>query len=100
MSVEREKRINAACAVAFLATAAGIVGLSVYQNYCANNAEAEVSRVVFWMKEGETALVTTSEDAGVEMQSEVRLPNGFIFFEIFTFTFPLKSVHALLTQLL
>ena len=77
MAVEREKRILAACAFT-LALTAVLVGLSVYQNYCANNAEAEVERVVFWMKEGETALITTSEDAGVEMQSEVRLPKDIM----------------------
>ena len=90
-----QKGILAAFAVALALTVTlALTGGLVYQNYCANNAEAEVSRVVFWMREGETALVTTSEDAGVEMQSEVRLVDyqkNLSFLKYLFLLFPLNQ---------
>ena len=47
----------------------GLVGLSLHQNYCANTAEAEVQRIVFW-RERENR--TQSENPGAESQAEVR----------------------------
>lgn len=57
------KKLLAVGAITTILTA-GLVFLSVYQNFCANNAEVEVARVVIRMT-----------NAGVETQSEVPLPN-------------------------
>ena len=47
----------------------GLVGLSLHQNYCADTAEAEVQRIVFWRQRENR---TESENTGVETQAEVR----------------------------
>ena len=82
-----DKQILAAFAIIGVLTAS-LIGLSVYQNFCANRAKAEVARVVEALEESiqkVEALVTTSEKVGVEPQSEAQYPESLPIFEAETF---------------
>ena len=86
MSVDKRAGV-ALCVFGVCVLVLGLVGLSLHQNYCANTAEAEVQRIVFW-RERENR--TESENQGVEMQAEVRSQKGMnslflIFLNLFLY---------------